>query len=114
MEWEQAARHADLLFDQCNWSRATFVYMKATYLYMKMIDENRPEDMLEQISQLFLYANFSSNFSFPVILPQFYTRIVPKLKQRFAGKTIPPEKYICVNAEKYFKQKQSLPLPAFV
>lgn len=53
MDWELAAKHADLLFDQCNWSRATFVYMKAAFLYMKMIDENRPEDMEEQISQLF-------------------------------------------------------------
>ena len=41
-------------------------------------------------------------------------RQVPKLKQRFAGKTIPPEKYVCVNAEKYFMQNESLPLPAFV
>ena len=44
----------------------------------------------------------------------YFSRRVPQLKQRFAGKTIPPEKYVCVNAEKYFTQNESLPLPAFV
>ncbi|CAG2173579.1 unnamed protein product [Oppiella nova] len=70
-EWDLAANYAQILKDQCNWSAATFTYQKATFLYMKMLDENRPE-MQTQISELF--------------------REVPKLKVRIAGKTIPPEK----------------------
>ena len=52
MEWDHAAKYADMLVDQCNWSRATFTYMKASFLYMKMIDENKP-DMKDEISRLF-------------------------------------------------------------
>ena len=67
--------------------------MKGAFLYMKMIDQNEPE-LKAEVSQLF--------------------REIPKLKQRFAGKTIPPENYVCVNAQKYFTQNESLQLPAFV
>ncbi|XP_054165702.1 tetratricopeptide repeat protein 39A-like isoform X2 [Oppia nitens] len=91
-QWDQAANYAQILKEQCNWSAATFTYQKATFLYMKMLDENKPE-LHSQVSELF--------------------REVPKLKVRIAGKTIPPEKFVCVNAVKYFDQKESLILPAF-
>ncbi len=49
-----------------------------------------------------------------MIIILFNYRLVPKLKVRIAGKTIPPEKYACVNATKYFTQNENLVLPAFV
>ena len=49
-----AAQYADRLFGHCNWSVATFAYMKAAFLYMKMIDENRP-DMKTEVTELFRY-----------------------------------------------------------
>ena len=47
-----AAQYSDRLFGHCNWSVATFAYMKAAFLYMKMIDENIA-DMKTEITELF-------------------------------------------------------------
>ena len=44
----------------------------------------------------------------------FDDRSVPSLRVRYAGKTLPPEKYCLVRSEKYFRQKEALVLPAFV
>lgn len=51
-EWDRASHYAQVLTDQCKWSAATFTYQKATFLYMKMVDENKPE-MHEEVSELF-------------------------------------------------------------
>lgn len=59
MEWDLAAQHADQLYYQCNWSRATFVYMKGAFLYMKMLDENKPE-LKDEVSELFRYNNHNN------------------------------------------------------
>lgn len=62
-EWEEAAKYARILSQQCCWSPATFKYQEATFLYMKMIDENKPQ-MKAQISQLFRYSNSNKDLHY--------------------------------------------------
>lgn len=57
MEWNQAVAQVDILISNCNWSKTIFVFMKASLLYMKMIDENKPE-MKPEISELFKFVHF--------------------------------------------------------
>ena len=56
MEWGLAAHYADMMLVQNNWSKATCTYMKATFLYMKMID-NKNSDLKDEVNELFRYNN---------------------------------------------------------
>ncbi|UXI18046.1 hypothetical protein NH340_JMT03989 [Sarcoptes scabiei] len=89
-DWINAADCANVLRQQCKWSPATYTYQYATFLYMIMIEQSRPE-LRSQISDLM--------------------REVPGLRLRFAGKTIPAEKFAIVHSQKYLNQKESLTLP---
>jgi hypothetical protein len=41
-EWKTALSHAESL-EGCQWSPATFAYVRAVLLYMIMLDEDKPE-----------------------------------------------------------------------
>ncbi|CAG2106204.1 unnamed protein product [Medioppia subpectinata] len=90
-DWHNSAKYADILRRQCKWSPGTYTYQYATFLYMIMIEEKQYQ-LNDQIEDLL--------------------RTVPKLKIRYAGKTVPAEKFAITQSEKYFAQNNTLLLPA--
>uniref|UniRef100_H2YMJ0 Tetratricopeptide repeat protein 39B n=1 Tax=Ciona savignyi TaxID=51511 RepID=H2YMJ0_CIOSA len=87
--WREAAEYADMLRKDSNWSKCTYNYLRASFLYM--VDGCGAQHK-EVINTLF--------------------REMPSLKQRFAGKSIPMEKFLLRKARKYFEQNEFLLLPA--
>lgn len=92
LDWPQAAKYAQILKEQCNWSPATNQYQYACFLYMVM-EAKGDESMRPQIDAAMA--------------------LVPELKVRYAGKTIPPEKYAITKANMYIAGDKDLTLPAF-
>ncbi|RWS25081.1 tetratricopeptide repeat protein 39B-like protein [Leptotrombidium deliense] len=90
-DWKNAAHFADILRKQCNWSRATYTYQYATNLYMIAESENNDE----------LKAKATE-----------IIQTVPSLRHRYAGKTIPAEKFAITKSIKYMEQDEHLLLPA--
>ncbi|XP_061436161.1 tetratricopeptide repeat protein 39A isoform X1 [Lethenteron reissneri] len=92
MQWLEAFHYADLLAQQNNWSRATYVYMKAAFLTMvspaekRMVRESE-EDLYRQVSTL---------------------------RQKLAGKSLPTEKFAVRKARRYHGTRSTnrLVLPA--
>ena len=76
---------------QYAWSPAIYCYQSAIFLHM-LQDETGDERLREKINELY--------------------KEVPKLRIRYAGKTIPAEKFAITHAEKYFIAKEHLLLPA--
>ncbi|CAF0770495.1 unnamed protein product [Didymodactylos carnosus] len=79
-EWNEAAKMADILLNESSWSKATYCYLLATFLF-----EANKEVASEDIIKL-------------------YNR-VPGLKIRLAGKSIPMEKYAIKKCEQFQVQK---------
>lgn len=90
-DWQAAADCALKLSQECKWSPATNMYQYASFLSMLMEEENRPELRPKIVAAL---------------------KQVPELRARYAGKTIPPEKFALIKAERYFEDEE-LVLPAF-
>ena len=67
-DWLNAIKYADILRKQCAWSPAIYCYQSAIFMHM-MMDETGDERLREKINELY--------------------REVPKLRIRYAGKTIP-------------------------
>ncbi|XP_069498317.1 tetratricopeptide repeat protein 39A isoform X2 [Ambystoma mexicanum] len=89
-QWKMAYFYADLLSKENSWSKATYVYMKASYLSMFGEGEDRPfgEDEVE----LF--------------------RTVSSFKLKIAGKSLPTEKFAIRKSRRYISQKPArLPVP---
>ena len=49
-DWNKSAEYADILRRQCRWSPGAYTYQYATFLYMIMHEENRPE-LLSEVEQ---------------------------------------------------------------
>uniref|UniRef100_A0A8D0GXH6 Tetratricopeptide repeat domain 39A n=1 Tax=Sphenodon punctatus TaxID=8508 RepID=A0A8D0GXH6_SPHPU len=87
-QWKMAYFYADLLSKENTWSKATYIYMKASYLSMFGPDDYKPfgDDEVE----LF--------------------RTVPSLKLKIAGKSLPTEKFAIRKARRYLSTNP-IPLP---
>ncbi|KAG8436919.1 hypothetical protein GDO86_007849 [Hymenochirus boettgeri] len=86
--WKMAYFYADLLSKESSWSKATYMYMKAAYLSMFTPDDCKPFGDDEM--KLF--------------------RLVPSLKLKIAGKSLPTEKFAIRKSRRYSAQKP-VPLP---
>nr|CAB3267342.1 tetratricopeptide repeat protein 39B [Phallusia mammillata] len=86
MNWKSAAKYAEILRTESNWSKCVYSYLRAVFLYVDDKDGNA-----EEIRKLM--------------------REVPELKQRFAGKSIPMEKFITRKARKFLEQGEHLVMP---
>ncbi|OWK64407.1 Tetratricopeptide repeat protein 39A [Lonchura striata] len=87
-QWKMAFFYADLLSKENTWSKATYIYMKAAYLSMFGPDDCSPFGDSEV--ELF--------------------RIVPSLKLKIAGKSLPTEKFAIRKARRYLSSNP-VPLP---
>ncbi|KAJ7405358.1 Tetratricopeptide repeat protein 39A [Willisornis vidua] len=87
-QWKMAFFYADLLSKENTWSKATYIYMKAAYLSMFGPDDCSPFGDSEV--ELF--------------------RIVPSLKLKIAGKSLPTEKFAIRKARRYLSS-DPVPLP---
>jgi len=75
--WKKASECALFLHENCAWSKSTNLYQWACFQYMIMEEENKPE-LLPKIQEAM--------------------KAVPEFKRRFAGRSIPPEKYAITKA----------------
>lgn len=91
-DWKAAALNANLLVQDCAWSRATNMYQFACFQYMIMEEENRPELR-------------------PLVTESM--RRVIELRTRYAGKTMPPEKFAIIKAQRYLDGEQEMVLPVY-
>ncbi|KAM7162267.1 tetratricopeptide repeat protein 39A isoform 3-T4 [Macrochelys suwanniensis] len=90
-QWKMAYFYADLLSKENNWSKVTYIYMKAAYLSMFGRDDHRPFGDNEV--ELF--------------------RTVPSLKLKIAGKSLPTEKFAIRKSRRYLPSNPiPLPVPA--
>ncbi|XP_078252072.1 tetratricopeptide repeat protein 39B isoform X3 [Rhinoraja longicauda] len=78
-QWLEAYRYADLLCKESRWSQAIYTFQKAAIL--SMLPEKEVKQTSENVEELF--------------------RRVESLKQRFAGKSLPTEKFAIRKARRY-------------
>lgn len=104
--WKCAAEYADLLRINCKWSPATYTYQYATFLYQIYEEESSKlrdngEPLTDELVQLKEKIDTLINS-------------VPSLRIRYAGKTVPCEKFAIVKCEKYYDDdvNGSLCMPA--
>ncbi|KAL3868152.1 hypothetical protein ACJMK2_040986 [Sinanodonta woodiana] len=88
-DWLMGMKYAERLCKESRWSKATYTYLKASFL---MMCEDQTEDTRAHID--------------------FLMGEVPKLKQRIAGKSIPIEKFCVYKAKRFQDQNGHLTLPA--
>ncbi|XP_015786877.1 tetratricopeptide repeat protein 39B [Tetranychus urticae] len=88
--WKKAAEYADILRKECAWSPATYTYQTASYYYMS--HEAEPDEKLRaQAFELF--------------------KQVPGLRIRYAGKTIPAEKFAITTSERFVSGEKRIIAP---
>lgn len=90
-QWNHAAKFANMLAEQSNWSRTIYLYQKAAILLMQKPSTKSEEKQM--VDSLMMQ--------------------VPTYKQRIAGKSLPMEKFVIKKTERYFAQKKNLFLPVF-
>uniref|UniRef100_A0A8C5R6Y5 Tetratricopeptide repeat domain 39A n=1 Tax=Leptobrachium leishanense TaxID=445787 RepID=A0A8C5R6Y5_9ANUR len=89
-QWKMAYFYADLLCKESSWSKATYTYMKASYLSMFEQQDCKPfgDDEVKLFRQ------------------------VPSLKLKIAGKSLPTEKFAIRKSRRYLPQNPVLlPVP---
>lgn len=102
MNWSEAAHYSDLLRRQSKWSPASYTYQYATFLYADLVEQQR-HGLIERSSQEFT----DKMEEIVAIMKQ-----VPELRIRYAGKTIPAEKFAITRSMKFIEQQNELALPA--
>ncbi|RWS23921.1 tetratricopeptide repeat protein 39B-like protein, partial [Leptotrombidium deliense] len=91
-DWENAAKYAKLLKDDCKWSPAMFSYLYAIFQYMVMSEHKRYE-LKDEIADT-LYK-------------------LPSLKRRLGGKRAFHEKLVIERSKKFHNQLENFILPPF-
>lgn len=102
MDWTKAAHYSDLLRRQSKWSPASYTYQYGTFLYADLVERERKG----------LIQRDSREFGDRMLEIEEIMKQVPKLRIRFAGKTIPAEKFAITRSMKFIEQNNQLSLPA--
>ena len=104
--WQSASEYADILRAHCKWSPATYTYQYATFLYQIYEEESAKleEEGVPPTPELVELKNKIDQL----------INSVPSLRIRYAGKTVPCEKFAIVKSEKYYEEDSngSLCMPA--
>ncbi|ESN99797.1 hypothetical protein HELRODRAFT_83856, partial [Helobdella robusta] len=82
--WLLAMKYAEKLFEESKWSKSMYAYLKGTFMMMMMMKTTT-----------------------------MMTMMVPRLKQRIAGKSVPVEKWAVMKVQMYYEQSEFLMLPAY-
>ncbi|XP_074593365.1 tetratricopeptide repeat protein 39B-like isoform X2 [Brevipalpus obovatus] len=89
-DWKQAGKMAEILRAGCAWSPATYAYQSAVLRFMSLEDNPTKEQRAEIMELL---------------------KKVPSLRIRYAGKTIPAEKFAITTSERYVSGVKELVAP---
>lgn len=94
-EWDKAADYAMELRHECSFAPSINLHQWASFKWMKLKDMSEPEavELLQQIERVMVE--------------------VPKVRIRYAGKTLPVEKFALDSATKYIDNGKRLLLPAY-
>ncbi|RWS06371.1 tetratricopeptide repeat protein 39B-like protein [Dinothrombium tinctorium] len=93
-EWENAAKQVLILREQCSYSPASNMFAYAAFKMMQLEDSESINELRNEIDDAL--------------------RLVPNLKIRYAGKTIPQEKFLCTRAIQFVKSGNYEPLVALL
>lgn len=102
MDWKRAAHYSDLLRRHSKWSQASYTYQYATFLYAQLVEDQR-QGSCDPNSEA--YSSRMSEI-------REIMETVPGLRIRYAGKTIPAEKFAITRSIKFCQQSNRLTLPA--
>jgi len=100
MDWLKAAHYANLLRAHSKWSPASYTYQYAAFLYEQLLQDQQEakvsdeeyEKRLAEIGELM--------------------KSVPSLRIRYAGKTIPADKFAIERSIRFCNQNNGLTMPA--
>lgn len=114
-DWNNAVKYADILREQCAWSPAIYTYQSAVFLAMIQDEEEQELTRARAEGRLTIEQANEKQLTLHKRRERIneLMRQVPALRIRYAGKTIPAEKFAVTHAEKYFTAGQHLLLPAF-
>ena len=93
-DWRRAADLAAHLRDNCKWSPTTNAYQHACFLYMIMEIEGRESELRPEIDKAMAS--------------------VEPYRIRYAGKTLPPEKFAITMSQRYCDGEKQMALPALM
>lgn len=96
--WDEAAKYAKILKDECKWSPAMFAYLYSVFLFMVMEQEADESERRKQ-----LIEEISENF-----------KRIPQLKRKFGGKRTFHENIVIERSKKFADQVENLLLPPLV
>lgn len=102
MDWRKGAHYSDLLRKQSKWSPASYTYQYATFLYAILVEDERSG----------LCDRSSEEYKRRMAQITDIMETVPELRIRYAGKTIPAEKFAITRSMKFCSQNRRLSLPA--
>lgn len=102
LDWAKSAKYSNLLRLNSRWSAASYTYQYGTFLYAKLVDDVREQRVIEQSEE------YQTRMSEIVDI----MKRVEGLRIRYAGKTIPAEKFAINRTNKFIRQKNRLTLPA--
>lgn len=101
LDWPRAAHYAHLLREKSKWSQASYTYQYATFLYAQLVEEERAGKCAAHSDE-----HAKRMHEICAIMRQ-----VPELRMRYAGKTIPAEKFAITRAQRFLQQSNRLTLP---
>lgn len=102
MDWKRAAHYADLLRQHSKWSPASYQYQYGTFLYAQLLDEQRAG----------LISEKSDEYCQRMAEIRAIIEKVPSLRIRYAGKTIPADKFAITRSLKFCQENNRLSLPS--
>lgn len=103
MKWTQAAQYSDLQRKSSKWSPASYTYQYGTFLYAQLVEDER-NGLIESKNS----PEYQRRMDEIVEI----MKLVPTMRIRYAGKTIPAEKFAITRSEQFLQRGNKLTLPA--